>query len=75
MNHQDPSVSVKTSRLWVPGKISKPTLLDLELDLVVISRELSQLVVLLSKTTSSLRELRQSVLEQELVYLEKTGGY
>jgi len=75
MNLQGTTDSVKTSRLWVPGKISKPTLLDLELDLVVISRELSQLVVLLSKTTSSLRELRQSVLEQELVYLEKTGGY
>lgn len=74
MNQQDPTDLVKTSRLWVPGKISEPTLLDLELDLVVISRELSQLVALLQRTTSSLRVLRQSVLEQELVYLEKTGG-
>ncbi len=72
--HQAISVSEKMYQQWVRGKITTPDLLAVEVDLVVLSKELSRLVAMLQRTTNSLRESRLSEQEQELVYLERTGG-
>ncbi len=60
-------VSGRTSLGYRINGISTPTLLDLELDLVGLREELSKLVVYCSNIEISLRGLRQSESEAELL--------
>ncbi len=60
-----PKVSVKTSRQWALSETSIQSCLAMEVDLVVLSRELYKLGDLSSRIVNSLRELRVSELEQE----------
>jgi len=59
-------VSERTYQRWDHSKITFQTLTDLEVELAVLSRELTRLEGLSTRIVSSLHELRLSLQEQEL---------
>ncbi len=57
--------SEKISQPWDHSKVTFQILLDLEVDLVVLHRELSRLADMCTRITGSIHEFRVSELEQE----------
>ncbi len=67
MKQQEPTrkVSEKISQRWDRSGISAPSLLALEVDMVVLSKELSKLEDYSGNIVNQLRELRQWVSEPD----------
>jgi len=62
-----PKELAKTFQPWDPGVISHQDFLQLEVDLVVLCKELSKLVNFSGNIGNQLRAFRLSVQEQELL--------
>ncbi len=65
LKQQDRAIFTKTFQSQETGEILVQSFLDLEVDLVVLSRELLQLENFSLRIAKRLRESRQSLLEQD----------